>query len=294
MRNQRLTRAENYLLAALRATNLPAVTPYKFFRLLEAMYREGQNLYLKHDQPDLNDYLRFVKNLVKAKQIRHDNDYGSRLIRILDAPENSGEEMVCLVDPLCYVSHLSAMQRWGLTDRSPRVLTCTRLPRGKSANAQLAEIMAKDPEPLPPKRVRLHFITHPKRVRGRQLHMVESKKAGACVNVPNTNIRLATIGQTFLDMLHHPRKCGGMSHVLDIYDKYALDWTEEIITSVDSSNSNLAKVRAGYVLEEHLGIDDKRIESWKVLAQRGGSRKLDPGKDYTTNHSKTWMISINV
>ena len=162
------------------------------------------------------------------------------------------------------------------------------------ANAQLAEIMANDPGLLPPERVRLHFITHPKRVRGRLLHMVESKKAGACVNVPNTNIRLATIGQTFLDMLQHPRQCGGMSHVLDIYDKYALDWTEEIITSVDSSNSNLAKVRAGYILEEHLGIDDKRIESWKVLVQRGGSRKLDPGKDYTPNHSKTWMISINV
>ena len=113
MRNQRLTRAENYLIAALRATNLPAVTPYKLFRLIEAMYREGQNLYLKHDRPELSDYLRFVKNLVKAKQIRQDNDYGSRLIRILDAPEHSGEEMVCLVDPLCYVSHLSAMQRWG-------------------------------------------------------------------------------------------------------------------------------------------------------------------------------------
>ena len=294
MRNQRLTRAENYLIAALRATNLPAVTPYKLFRLVEAIYQEGQNLYLKHDQPDLSDYLRFVKNLVKAKQIRYDNDYGRRLIRILDAPEHSGEEMVCLVDPLCYVSHLSAMQRWGLTDRSPRALTCTRLPRGKSANAQLVEAMSKDPGSLPPKRVRLHFITHPKRVRGRLLHMIESKKAGACVSVPNTNIRLATIGQTFLDMLQHPRQCGGMSHVLDIYDKYALDWTEEIITFVDSCNSNLAKVRAGYILEEHLGIDDKRIESWKVLVQRGGSRKLDPGKEYAPNHSKTWMISINV
>ena len=78
MQKQRLTRAKNHLVAALGAIKLPAVTPYKFFRLLEAVYREGQSLYLKLDQPMLSDYLRIVKNLVNAKQIRRDNDYSTR------------------------------------------------------------------------------------------------------------------------------------------------------------------------------------------------------------------------
>ena len=293
MQNKKLTRAENYLLAALRATNLAAITPYRFFRLLEAMYREGQNLYLRYDQSMLDHYLRVVKNLIKANQIRRDNDYGVRLIRILDAHERSAEEIVCLADPLCYISHLSAMQRWGLTDRSSRVLTCTR-PDRETANARFAEIMAEDPGPLPPERVRLRYIGHPETVRGRRLHVTESVKAGACVNIPGTGERLATIGQTFLDMLQHSRQCGGMSHVLDIYDKYALDWIEEIITAVDSCNSDPAKIRAGYLLEERLEIKDERIESWKNLAQRGGSRTLDPSKSYAPVYSETWMISLNV
>ena len=257
------------------------------------MYEEGQNLYLKHDSPNSADYNRFIKNMYKSGLIRYDNDYGNRLIRILDLSEQSPEDIVCLADPLCYISHLSAMQRWGLTNRSPKSLMFTR-PDRKSATAIYAKIMAKFSYPLPPKHLRLHHIVHPDTVRGHSLQVFESSNSGAYAKIPGTNTHVATIGQTFLDMLRHPSRCGGMPHVLDVFDEHAVRWSNEIINAVETCNSSLVKSRAGYIMEERLGVSDNIIDSWKMFSQRGGSRKLDPGKDYQPNYSDTWMISINV
>ena len=287
------TRTETYLANSLRLEGLPTITPYSFFCKLQAMYEESQNLYLKHDSPNSADYSRFIKKLYKSGLVRYDNDYGNRLIRILDVSEQSPGDIVCLADPLCYISHLSAMQQWGLTDRSPRFLMFTR-PDRKTATALYTKIMGNSQYPLPPKHLRLHHIVHPDTVRGLSLRVFESKSSGAYAKAPGTNVRVATIGQTFLDMLRHPRWCGGMVHVLDVYDEHAVRWSEEIINAVETCNSNLVKSRAGYILEERLGVSDKLIDSWKTLSQRGGSRKLDPLKDYAPVYSDTWMISINV
>jgi len=291
--NSLLTRAESYLANALRSEDLPAITPYSFFCRLQTMYGEGRNLYLRHSQPSLDDYFRFVKKMYKAGLIRYDRDYGKRLIRVLEVSERSIGDVICLADPLCYISHLSAMQRWGLTNRAPRVLTYTR-PDKNTAAAMRAKIMVDSSYPLPPKRVQLKNIQHPDKVREIPLHVFDSKNVGAYVRIPDTSTRIATIGQTFLDMLQHPRQCGGMPHVLDIYEEHAHHWTDEIVNAVETCSSNLVKSRAGYILEERLGFSDRRIESWKSFTQRGGSRKLDPQKNYSPIYSETWMISVNV
>ena len=269
------------------------VTPYVFFRLMQAMYRESKSLYLRGATPNEKIYYRRRRNMYKASILRNDEDYGARLIRVLTVSEQSAEEIVCLADPLCYVSHMSAMQRWGLTDRSSKALICTR-PARKIATAQLSNMMANHSGLSPPKRFRLHYIGHPKTVRNRPIRVFESKAAGASLNVRGSNMRLATIGQTFLDMLQQPELCGGISHVLDVYDEHAAFWYNQIIASVDSSNSSIVKCRAGHILEERVRLRHKRIESWKTLAQRGGSRKLDPSKAYASDFSETWMISLNV
>jgi flavin-binding protein dodecin len=85
-----------------------------------------------------------------------------------------------------------------------------------------------------------------------------------------------------------------MGHVLDVWDRAAEPWTNEIIEAVDGAESKIDKVRAGYILEERLEIDDARVRAWKAFAQRGGSRKLDPEAPYAPAFSETWMISLNV
>ena len=257
-RAKKLTRAETYLLELLKEMGQSTITHYGFFKLVQKIHRErrdqnGKSLYLGNQKPTIKKHYRYLMHMNNLGKIRYDEDYGYSLIRVLVAPGQLAEEVVCSADPLCYVSHLSAMHRWGLTDRSSDALICTR-PSKKNAVVQLSRIMSKHPDSLPPKNVRLHYIGHPKTVRERALRMFESKNSGASINLRGTGIRIATIGQTFLDMLQQPRLCGGMPHVLDIFDEYAKIWIDEIVDSVDSSNSSIAKIRAGYILEERLGL----------------------------------------
>lgn len=291
----RMTRAGAYLSSLLEAEGKPVLTPFEVFRLIWQMYRNSgdEKLYLRHETPTREDYLRLRLLLKKAGVIGGDRDYGARIIRVLTVPDLPAEDIVCLVDPTCYVSHLSAMQRWGLTDRSPDALILTR-PDRKSAQACLrsymdSALLENEDNPFP-----LKLITHPPRVRRRQVHMYEATTAGAWIANRSDGVRISTIGQTFLDMLQKPDLCGGMSHVLDVWEEHAADYLGDIVAVVDTATSGLVKSRAGYILEERLALSHPGIEPWKALGQRGSSRKLDPAKEFASAFSETWMISLNV
>lgn len=294
IRRRRQTRAGSHLAELLQAYGKPVITPFGFFRMIWRMYREssGKRLYLRSTSPNRDDYNRLRSLLRDANVIGSDGDYGSRVMRVLSVPDLPAEDIVCLVDPTCYVSHLSSMQKWGLTDRSPVALMLTRPDRKTAAQQILAfrtETLAEDevsPFPLP-------IVGHPTRVRSRDVRVRESKTAGASLQVRGTEVRLATIGQTFLDMLQQPTLCGGMSHVLDVWAEYAETYLEDIVAAVDTAASGLVKSRAGYILEERQGLHHPCLERWKEFGRRGGSRKLDPARNFAPTYSEAWMISLN-
>ena len=293
--NPRLTRAADYLAEQLETNDKPVVSHFDFFRIARAMYREssGRKLYLRREVPDRDDIVRLRSILKSAGVIGSDRDYGSRVIRVLSVSDLPSEEIACLVDPTCYVSHLSAMQRWGLTNRTPRALALTRPDRKTAAaalRARMNEAMnGEGDNPYP-----LVLIKHPHRVRRRSITVYESRAAGAFMTNRGTDLRLSTVGQTFLDMLQRPDLCGGMSHGLDVWEEHAASFLDEIATTIDRTPKALVKSRAGYILEEHLGLDHPCVERWKALGRRGGSRKLDPTREFAPTFSPTWMISLNV
>jgi len=289
------TRASEYLGNRLEENNKPVVTHFDFARIVLAMYQEpeGRKLYLRGDTPSRADILRF-KSLLKAPgAIGNDPDYGSRIIRVLAVPDLPAEDIVCLVDPTCHVSHLSAMQRWGLTNRSPRALSVTRPDRPAACLAlqsHMDEAMSgEEHNPFP-----LKLAQHPPRVRRRNVVVHESKAEGASLAIRGTDVRLSTIGQAFLDMLQRPDLCGGMSHVLEVWDEHAGTYLDEIVSAVDQASRGLIKSRAGHILEERMGLRHSTVDHWKALGQRGGSRKLDPAASFAPTCSETWMISLNV
>ena len=95
-------------------------------------------------------------------------------------------------------------------------------------------------------------------------------------------------------MLREPTLCGGMQHVIDVYNQYAKQYFRLIVDELDSHGNGIEKVRAGYILEEHCKIHDPRIDTWHKFAQRGGSRKLDPTGEYSETFSERWSLSLNL
>ena len=117
---------------------------------------------------------------------------------------------------------------------------------------------------------------------------------GAYINVRGRTLRISSIGRTFLDMLRDPQLCGGMRHVMEVFEEHGATYLPLIVDEIDRNGVPIDKVRAGYILDEKLGIKNDRIEAWVAFAQRGGSRKLDASDEYVPVWSGKWCISLNL
>ncbi|MXV73340.1 hypothetical protein F4Z99_03560 [Candidatus Poribacteria bacterium] len=219
----------------------------------------------------------------------------------MDIDDLPADDIVCLIDRFCYISHLAAMQRWGVTNRRSHNLMLSR-PDNETVQILIADIMKREAEEVPwderpnppwPGPFRLTNIAHPLQVRGRLIQLRQTRNPGKALKDHNGFARVSTIGQTFLDMLQQPDLCGGMAHVLEVWDEHAHFYLDAIIEVVNDASS-VVKCRAGHIIEERLGIKHPVLDAWQACAQRGGSSRLDPKRPYIPKWSEKWMISLNV
>ncbi|WP_309630130.1 hypothetical protein [Brevundimonas sp.] len=283
--------------AALLADDQPAVTDYDLYARARAIRAagewDGRAIKRNPTEWDVSRLRSLLRRLTDKSAIAQDMDFNSGVWRIVQSTRaGSAEEIACIADPFCYVSHLSAMQRYGLTDRSPEALHLTR-PARALWNAMRDEKMGLEGADEEAKALFLRFGIG-ETLRRRPVVTHETRHPATPVAVRGERTRISSIGRTFIDMLTHPDLCGGMRHALDVWDRSAGQFIDEIIPAVEATSSKIDKVRAGYILEERLQIDDPRIQAWRAFAQRGGSRKLDPEAPYAPTFSETWMISLNV
>ena len=293
---RRLTRASAALVERLASTERPIVTPHELFLEIRQLYAFGTKLYLRSKLPNLNDYNRIRRNLSRGNIISPDHDYHHRAYRILSNGDLPADDICCLVDPFCYISHLSAMQRYGLTNRRPRALHLCRPDRRTSKELARERMLSAYEGELPnssDEYISLAIVSHPSNVRGRQISVIDTKYYGNSVQIRGSHARIATIGQTFLETLQNPSLCGGMPHVLNVWKENAKKYLKEIISTVDECETKIVRVRAGYILDELLGNNHPSIDGWLAVAQRGSSRLLDPEKPYAPNYSEKWKISLN-
>jgi predicted transcriptional regulator of viral defense system len=279
--------------------NQAVVTEYDLFVRINRVFVEGSFQGEKITRPpqewDAARNRSLIRNLVRDRVLVADDDFRSGVWRIVQAvTAGSAEEACCLADPFCYVSHLSAMNRYNLTDRTPVELHLTtpdrpvwnRL-RDQKMSADL-DFSSELEVPM------LNRIGFKRRVRRREVALHETIHPAEPVIIRGENARIAPIGHVFVEMIETPRLCGGIRHVLDVWETAAPQWLDEIIKQVDRHPSKIVRVRAGYILEARLGVGDPRISSWTRDAQRGGSRKLDPDAPYAPTYSEKWMLSLNV
>jgi predicted transcriptional regulator of viral defense system len=277
--------------AKLRKQGMPIVSDIEIIKAMEAVYRDGKVRYLRGERPAYGAFERTRSILKAEKIIVRDADY-SRFWRVNTVTDRAADEIVCLLDETVYISHLSAMQAYGLTHRRPTDLHLTRASDDYWRDLNDAKLQ-KTPE-YAEFHLSLFRTHHPRTVRGRKLAILSTKRFGEHTQLRNSYARLSSAGMTFHDMLANPELCGGMSHVLEVFDEHSASFLQEIIREIDRTENQIVKVRAGYILNERNGVEDARVEAWAKFAQRGGSRVLDPKKPFSPQYSEKWMISLNV
>ncbi|MEQ9108051.1 MAG: hypothetical protein RLO04_11355 [Limnobacter sp.] len=206
-------------------------------------------------------------------------------------------ELACSLDPFAYVSHLSAMEHYGLTDRFSQLVYLTR-PKASEwaalAKAKMERDLGKQTEKFLklgyPKLIRPTF----QKLAGITVNLLERSNQGAFRTTAHSSLRVATIGRVFLDMLREPALCGGLQHVVDIYTNHAKKYLAFVVDELNTHGAPIDKVRAGYLLSEVCKLDHLAFADWEKFAQRGGSRKLDPEGEFEPFYSERWKLSINL
>lgn len=280
----------------------PVVTGYQLgfhlFNLYQAKMHRGETLTkLKKELPKRLDFKRVINQLISNGVLQPHRDFSGHVFSLLGKEPNA-PEVACSVDPFAYLSHLSAMEYHGLTQRLPKLLFLSS-PFPEEWRRSALERMKKDlSEELLERYARtgLPALTQVRftKIGRHTVQVFASSHLGAFLTVRDRTLRIATLGRTFLDMLRQPDLCGSIYHVLEVFEAHAVHYLPLILDELDQHGSKIDKVRAGYVLEERCGLRNQRIERWQAAVQRGGSRKLYAQGGYSSRFSERWSLSLNV
>ena len=280
----------------------PVVTSYQLGLIVFGLYKtksyKGEAINIQKTHAEAAIYNKISRQLQDEGILTMYKGLPAKSVfSLLGRSHDSVEDIVCTVDPFGYISHLSAMEYHGLTNRMPSKLFMSS-PAPKKWTGFAKDKMGKDLDEdidiylqngLPVLR-----RTKLEKVNRKEIHRYSSVHLGAYKNIKGRSMRVSTIGRTFLDMLRNPELCGGINHVLEIYENHAESYLKLIINEVNLHGAPIDKVRAGYIMDERLKMNFDELNEWVKQAQRGGSRKLDASSEYESRWSEKWCLSLNV
>ncbi|MEG9607366.1 type IV toxin-antitoxin system AbiEi family antitoxin [Serratia nematodiphila] len=207
----------------------------------------------------------------------------------------TAQQLVCCLNPYCYIAYISAMEWHGITDRIPselHVISSTPAYLKKSITRKINESFPRinNPSFLIPGLVTSLSNYDGKRIIYHKTTNFNNKNE----QFGSGGVRVSNIGETFLDMLKSPDYCGGFNHVVSVFENYAEKYLPIIVKEVTRNGNSMDKARAGYILEELCNLKHKGINDWAESVQRGGSRRLITANPYSEVFSERWCISINM
>lgn len=222
---------------------------------------------------------------------------------ILDKSKDiSPASIICSIYPETYISNLSAMRFYSITDRLPKVtqlVTPTRAEWKKKAQIDFLkfnELYNLDVETA--SLYKKYSIPFPDTKNGRLLNFqcetYSKSQVSPYTQMPD-GTRIIAIGNLFIEMLENFIPCGGIDHVLDTYINFGLIFKEEIFTSLPQY-SNITQAKVGFIFEQLLGLKNNNFLSeikYKQREIRGGSRKFISFEPYSDIYSPEWNISLN-
>jgi len=298
-----MSKASVYLFHQINNLELPIITISTIEALIDNMYQPENRagLFLRDVKPKIRHVKKYTRQLLSDRVIATTAREG--VYRVLNQEPLTIQEMISLADPYVYVAFLSAMQRWGLTNRQPKKFIFARpnkvLVKLYKQNEKQREknefyVERETPIQLP---ISHHSLSRIIQGNSKSVHVIETRTPANTMWLGGEHTRISTLAATFVDMLYRPDMCGGMGHVVSVWENHILSKRKavlkDLIAIVSKAESPILKVRAGYLLSERLKIQDPEIDLWKKFVARGGSRKLDPDKPYINFFSEEWMLSLN-
>lgn len=270
----------------------------------------SKRINVRKHSPETSDINRVISELLAREVIEKSSKIPFKSLYLKpNQGEISAQEVACFVDPLGYLSYLSAMEWHGLTDRRAKVIQLTSA-RGttwtNNINDLSLKILSESPIGISGYQDEFGSVYMPgqigwrkfeKNIAGQQVVRHESADWNTDFFTEYDNgIRVSDVGYTFLDMIKKPDRCGGIYHVLEVFEEHGKRHRNSILKVVNAIGNKIDKARIGYIMEEVVGIDGSpTLEKWvKTAVQRGGSRKLDADNEYKNVYSERWCISINI
>ncbi len=212
------------------------------------------------------------------------------------ASYDSVYELAYCADPVSCISHLSAMEYHGLTNRLSKIIFTTTLSnqlwRGWADLAMLKTVGEKLPIFLNTDLPKLRRIN----VRKFGEYSFKTYQTQTLVEsflVPDRAYKMARVEGVFFDMVREPGLCGGMGHVVDTFREHGARYAQDIIRTVSLHGKPIHKARVGYLLES-IGVESKEFPDWLKTVTQGSSRVLDPTAPFNrSSYSERWQLSLN-
>ncbi|EIJ43150.1 putative transcriptional regulator [Beggiatoa alba B18LD] len=250
--------------------------------------------------PEKINYADVVNKLLNIG-ILHERGEPEKHIYYLIAgkPTYSTKEIICCLYPYGYLSYISAMEWYELTDKIPREIIFTVCNQKIWRDNALRDIKTRLPNDttIPSNFIPKYPLTKTQIINQEQVIIAHESNIIEPVQIKNTPIRVSSIGKTFIDMLRKPELCGGEEHVLEVYLEHGKKYAKQIITALKNpQNKKIDIARVGFVLDKMLGVQHEQITTWQKEAknERGSSKKLSHLHEFSPIYDEDWSLSINV
>lgn len=265
-----------------------------------------EDLYIKKEYlgERLNINKEYAENREISTQIQHlmdlkiisigdvKNSEIDKYYKISGKPNYDPSEILCTIYNTSYISFLSAMSYYSISDKIPKTLYLS-IPNRQNWREEFLKSNGYKSFRLIPSYPKLNLNTfEPVRV------IFTTKRYGSINNCKKeyaSPLRIVTIGKLFSDMIAYPDLCGGQDHVLDVLFDNAKKYHRHIINYVDSNGSKLDKARVGFFLEKVLSLENETLQSWRreIDGTHGGSSKFFAQSPHNGYYSFDWGLALN-
>jgi len=205
-------------------------------------------------------------------------------------------ELIFPLFPYAYLTHLSAMRHYSITDRIPKKIQIEIPSRSKWKALIIEDIKKMDVSARDKDLILKYLPRYPKsdEIYFKKRILVSSTRTPLPNLTLDNGIRVIEIGALFVEMINNPKECGGIEHVMDIFQEYGLVFKKKIYKAALES-SLISQTRIGFIFEQILKQSDLEIIKMKNRNKdlRGGSRVFLTGEDFSNIINIEWNLSLN-